>query len=124
LNSYDSSLLEQWNKQYVWHPFTQMQQYLREKPLIIERGEGSYLIDVEGNRYLDGVSSLWVTVHGHCHPELTRAIKEQLDLIAHSTLLGIANVPSIWFPAPWLYPWSNGRNHDDLPLRSVQNFTR
>lgn len=95
MNSYDSSLLEQWNKQYVWHPFTQMQQYLREKPLIIERGEGSYLIDVEGNRYLDGVSSLWVTVHGHCHPELTRAIKEQLDRIAHSTLLGIANVPSI-----------------------------
>lgn len=92
---YDPSLLEQWDKQYVWHPFTQMQQYLQEKPLIIERGEGSYLIDVEGNRYLDGVSSLWVTVHGHCHPELNRAIREQLDRIAHSTLLGIANVPSI-----------------------------
>ncbi len=89
------SLLEQWDKQYVWHPFTQMQQYLREKPLIIKQGEGSYLIDVEGNRYLDGVSSLWVTVHGHCHPELNQAVKEQLDHIAHSTLLGIANVPSI-----------------------------
>ena len=92
---YDPSLLEQWDKQYVWHPFTQMRQYLREKPLIIDRGEGSYLIDVEGNRYLDGISSLWVTVHGHCHPELNQAIREQLDRIAHSTLLGIANVPSI-----------------------------
>lgn len=95
MNSYDPSLLEQWDKQYVWHPFTQMQQYLREKPVIIKQGEGSYLIDVEGNRYLDGVSSLWVTLHGHCHPELNRAIKEQLDRIAHSTLLGLANVPSI-----------------------------
>ncbi|AEG14879.1 adenosylmethionine-8-amino-7-oxononanoate aminotransferase [Desulfofundulus kuznetsovii DSM 6115] len=92
---YDPALLEQWDKEYVWHPFTQMQQYTREKPLIIARGEGSYLIDVEGNRYLDGVSSLWVTVHGHCHPALNRAIKEQLDEIAHSTLLGLANVPSI-----------------------------
>ncbi|MCG0278868.1 MAG: adenosylmethionine--8-amino-7-oxononanoate transaminase [Thermanaeromonas sp.] len=95
MSSYDPSLLEQWDKQYVWHPFTQMQQYLQEKPVIIKQGEGSYLIDVEGNRYLDGVSSLWVTVHGHCHPELNRAIKEQLDRIAHSTLLGLANVPSI-----------------------------
>ncbi|MDQ0285800.1 adenosylmethionine-8-amino-7-oxononanoate aminotransferase [Desulfofundulus luciae] len=92
---YDPVLLEQWDKQYVWHPFTQMQQYAREKPLIIARGEGSYLIDVEGNRYLDGVSSLWVTVHGHCHPALNRAVKEQLDKIAHSTLLGLANIPSI-----------------------------
>ncbi|WP_341349596.1 adenosylmethionine--8-amino-7-oxononanoate transaminase [Desulfofundulus thermosubterraneus] len=95
LTKYDPVLLEQWDKQYVWHPFTQMQQYVREKPLIIARGEGSYLIDVEGNRYLDGVSSLWVTIHGHCHPALNRAIKEQLDKIAHSTLLGLANVPSI-----------------------------
>ncbi|RKO67310.1 adenosylmethionine--8-amino-7-oxononanoate transaminase [Desulfofundulus salinus] len=92
---YDPALLEQWDKEYVWHPFTQMQQYAQEKPLIIARGEGSYLIDVEGNRYLDGVSSLWVTVHGHCHPVLNRAIKEQLDEIAHSTLLGLANIPSI-----------------------------
>ncbi|MQL51187.1 adenosylmethionine--8-amino-7-oxononanoate transaminase [Desulfofundulus thermobenzoicus] len=95
MQTFDPVLLEQWDRQYVWHPFTQMQQYVQEKPLIIARGEGSYLIDVEGNRYLDGVSSLWVTVHGHCHPALNRAIKEQLDLIAHSTLLGLANVPSI-----------------------------
>lgn len=87
--------LEQWDRDFVWHPFTQMRVYCREKPLIIERGEGSYLYDVEGNRYLDGISSLWVTVHGHNRPELNRAVVEQLNKVAHSTLLGLANVPSI-----------------------------
>src|SRR5215208_5404827 len=83
------------DKAYVWHPFTQMADYLRDEPLIVERGEGSYLIDTEGRRYLDGVSSLWVTVHGHRKAEIDAAIVAQLGCIAHSTLLGIANVPSI-----------------------------
>jgi adenosylmethionine-8-amino-7-oxononanoate aminotransferase len=87
--------LEQWDCEYIWHPFTQMQEYVKSRPLVIERGEGSHLFDVEGNRYLDGVSSLWVTVHGHNKKELNDAIKEQLDKISHSTLLGLANVPSI-----------------------------
>jgi adenosylmethionine-8-amino-7-oxononanoate aminotransferase len=87
--------LEQWDKEYIWHPFTQMKQYRKEKPLIIERGEGSYLIDIEGNRYLDGYSSLWVNVHGHSHPELNDALRRQAENIAHSTLLGSANIPSI-----------------------------
>lgn len=87
--------LELWDKQYIWHPFTQMRQYCREKPLIIERGEGSYLFDIEGNRYLDGISSLWVTVHGHGKEQINRAIREQLNKVAHSTLLGQANIPSI-----------------------------
>src|SRR3954447_13774490 len=80
---------------YLWHPFTQMADYLRDEPLIVERGEGSYLIDTEGRRYLDGVSSLWVTVHGHRKAELDEAIKTQLSKVAHSTLLGLSNVPSI-----------------------------
>lgn len=92
---YSKDKLARWDQQYIWHPFTQMQEYLKIEPLIIERGEGSYLIDVEGNRYLDGVSSLWVTVHGHNKKELNQAIKEQVDKISHSTLLGLANVPSI-----------------------------
>ncbi len=92
---FDYNQLAQWDKDYVWHPFTQMQMWKANDPLIIERGEGSYLIDVLGNRYLDGISSLWVTVHGHAHPILTQAIKDQVDKIAHTTLLGLANVPSI-----------------------------
>jgi adenosylmethionine-8-amino-7-oxononanoate aminotransferase len=87
--------LSEKDKRYVWHPFTQMDEWLRTEPLIIERGEGSFLIDVEGNRYLDGVSSLWVTVHGHRKRAIDRAVRAQLDRIAHSTLLGLANVPSI-----------------------------
>ncbi|MCL5982175.1 MAG: aminotransferase class III-fold pyridoxal phosphate-dependent enzyme, partial [Firmicutes bacterium] len=72
-----------------------MQEYRGEQIPIIERGEGSYLVDIEGNRYLDGISSLWVTVHGHCHQEINRAVQSQMGKISHSTLLGLANVPSI-----------------------------
>ncbi len=87
--------LVQWDHQYVWHPFTQMKEWEQEDPLIIERGEGSYLIDTKGERYLDGVSSLWVNIHGHRHPTLNQAIKSQLDRISHSTLLGLSNPPAI-----------------------------
>jgi lysine---8-amino-7-oxononanoate aminotransferase len=83
------------NKQYLWHPFTQMKDYVAEDPLIIARGEGIKLIDVNGKAYYDGFSSVWLNVHGHNVPELNRAIVEQLEQVAHSTLLGMANVPSI-----------------------------
>ncbi len=86
--------LEGWDKQYIWHPFTQMKDWLGNDPLIIERGNGVYLYDTKGNKYLDGVSSLWVTVHGHRKRELNQAIKTQLDRIAHTTLMGLANPPS------------------------------
>lgn len=92
---YSYEQLEQWDKAYVWHPFTQMKTYVQERPLIIERGQGSYLFDVNGNKYLDGYASLWVNVHGHNDPELNEALHEQIEAIAHSTLLGSANVPSI-----------------------------
>jgi adenosylmethionine-8-amino-7-oxononanoate aminotransferase len=83
------------DKRYVWHPFTQMQDWLRDEPLVIASAEGNYLIDVNGQRYLDGVSSLWVNVHGHRCPEIDAAIRQQLDRVAHTTLLGLGNVPSI-----------------------------
>jgi len=72
-----------------------MQEWEQEEPLIIERGKGSYLIDTEGKRYLDGISSIWVNLHGHNHPVLDRAIKKQLDKIAHSSLFGLSNPPAI-----------------------------
>jgi adenosylmethionine---8-amino-7-oxononanoate aminotransferase len=84
-----------WDHQYLWHPFTQMQEWEQEKPLIIARGKGSYLIDTEGRRFLDGTSSIWVNLHGHRHPSLDRAIKRQLDKIAHSSLFGLSNPPAI-----------------------------
>ncbi len=83
------------DQRYVWHPFTQMGDWLDGRPLVIERAEGNYLIDTEGNRYLDGISSMWVNLHGHDHPKIRRAIHEQLDRLAHSTLLGLASVPSV-----------------------------
>jgi adenosylmethionine---8-amino-7-oxononanoate aminotransferase len=80
---------------YLWHPFTQMREWMGEEPLIIEAGQGHYLIDIEGKRYLDGVSSLWCNVHGHRKEELDQAIKEQLGRIAHSTFLGLSHAPGI-----------------------------
>ncbi len=81
----------------VWHPFTQMASYAEEEPVVVERGEGVFLIDTDGDRYYDGVSSIWLNVHGHRTEAIDDAIRDQLDRIAHSTLLGISNVPAIKF---------------------------
>jgi adenosylmethionine-8-amino-7-oxononanoate aminotransferase len=81
----------QLDHRHLWHPFTQQQDWLAEEPLMIEAAEGSELIDAEGNRYLDGVSSLWCNVHGHRHPLIDRAIRDQLDRVAHSTMLGLSH---------------------------------
>ena len=75
----DKKTLVDWDKRYLWHPFTQMQDWLAEDPVIIERGEGCYLIDIDGNRYIDGVASMWANVHGHNHPDLNTALKTQID---------------------------------------------
>jgi adenosylmethionine-8-amino-7-oxononanoate aminotransferase len=87
--------LEQWDREHVWHPFTPMQTYAEEHPLIIARAHGCFLVDLDGKEYIDGVSSMWCNVHGHRVPELDAAIREQLDAVAHSTLLGLGNAPSI-----------------------------
>ena len=83
------------DSRFVWHPFTPMQAYASEAAPVIVAGEGFDLIDESGQRYLDGVSSLWCNVHGHRVPEIDRAISAQLDRIAHSTLLGLGSDPSI-----------------------------
>ena len=87
--------LKEWDKEYIWHPFTQMKEYIREDTVIIEEGEGVILKDIDEREYIDGVSSLWTNVHGHRKKELDQALKRQIDKIAHSTLLGISNVPAI-----------------------------
>ena len=87
--------LAQWDHAYLWHPFTQMKEWEQEDPVIVERGKGSYLIDTEGHRYLDGTSSIWVNLHGHQHPTLDKALRQQLEKVAHSTLLGLSNPPAI-----------------------------
>ncbi len=80
---------------YLWHPFTQMKEWMEEEPLVIESGEGAVLRDTKGNEYIDANSSIWTNLHGHRHPAITAAIKEQVDRIAHSSFLGLSNVPAI-----------------------------
>lgn len=83
------------DKRFVWHPFTQMKEWQEEDVLVIEKGEGMWLEDADGRKYLDGVSSLWCNVHGHRVPEIDAAVRAQLDKIAHSTFLGLSNEPAI-----------------------------
>ncbi|HET7490136.1 MAG TPA: adenosylmethionine--8-amino-7-oxononanoate transaminase [Acidimicrobiales bacterium] len=86
---------EEWARRdaaVVWHGFTQMASFLDEEPVLVERADGHELIDADGNRYLDAISSLWVTTLGHRVPELDQAVRDQLDRVAHSTMLGHGNV--------------------------------
>ena len=85
----------EYDKNFVWHPFTQMKEYEEKEPIVIEGAEGVYLVDTEGRKYIDGVSSLWVNIHGHKVPEIDRAIKDQVEKLGHSTLLGITNPPAV-----------------------------
>ena len=79
----------------VWHPFTQQSLWLGDEPTVVDRAEGPWLFDVDGRRYLDGVSSLWVTTFGHREPEIDAAIVAQLGRLDHATFLGTTHVPGI-----------------------------
>ena len=83
------------DKKCVWHPFTQMAGWVDSEPVIIDSADGFYLIDTEGNRYIDGFSSLWCNVHGHRVEKIDAAIRTQLDKVSHSTLLGLAQTRSV-----------------------------
>lgn len=87
-----TSQLRHWDREHYWHAFTQMAEY---EPFIIERAEGPWLFDIDGQRYLDGVSSLWCNVHGHRHPRIDQAIAEQMTRVAHVTSLGMSNPTTI-----------------------------
>ncbi len=84
--------LVRWDREHVWHAFTQMAEY---EPLLIERAHGCTLVDIDGREYLDGTSSLWCNVHGHAHPRIDAAIREQLSRVAHTTLLGASNPTTV-----------------------------
>jgi len=83
------------DRHYIWHPFTQMKEWMEKEPLVIESGAGAVLRDVQGNEFIDANSSIWTNLHGHRHPRITQAIKDQLDRIAHSSFLGLSNVPAV-----------------------------
>ena len=88
------------DRRHVWHPFTQMQGWMEDEDvLVIHRAQGFWLEDTDGKRYLDGISSLWCNLHGHQVEAMDRAVSEQLGRVAHSTLLGMANTPSIQLAA-------------------------
>ena len=86
--------LAQLDHAHVWHPFTQMRDWLRREPIVITSGKGAVLRDVHGKEYLDANASIWTNLHGHQHPKINAAIMRQLQKIAHSSALGFANEPA------------------------------
>ncbi|RMF31526.1 MAG: aspartate aminotransferase family protein, partial [Candidatus Nitrosothermus koennekii] len=87
--------LEEIDREHLWHPYTQMQEMLDRKIRIIDRAEGFHLIDIEGNRYIDGVASMWCNVWGHNRVEIINTIKEQINNLTHSSLFGLSNDKAI-----------------------------
>lgn len=87
----ETGRLRELDRRYVWHPFTRMDRWMADEPLVIERAEGCWLVDTDGRRYLDGNASLWVNVHGHRRAELDEAVRAQLERVAHTTFLGLSN---------------------------------
>lgn len=95
ITNFHQEELQRVSRQHLWYPFTQMQELEREPMVVIESAQGCWLQDTSGKRYLDAVGSIWTNVHGHCHPHIDEALRRQLDRVAHSTLLGLSNVPAI-----------------------------
>jgi len=95
LTAANASTWAQRDRQHVWHPFTQHQQWATQDPLVVEWAQGCWLVDVHGSRYLDGNSSLWVNVWGHDEPSLLAALHAQADAVPHATFLGLTNPPAI-----------------------------
>lgn len=91
MSNFTTEILRDYDRRFVWHPFTQMRDWEAEEQIVITRGEGAWLIDSDGKRYLDGVAAIWTNVHGHCRREINDAIKVQVDRLEHSTLLGLAS---------------------------------
>lgn len=107
----EKARLKDLDRRLVWHPFTQMHTYAREDPIVIARADGVHLEDIDGNRYLDGYSSMWCNVHGHRVEDIDDAVRGQLDRVAHSTLLGLSNIPAIRLAEKLVEITPRGLNH-------------
>ena len=119
--------LAQLDHAHVWHPFTQMRDWLRREPIVITSGRGAVLRDVHGREYLDANSSIWTNLHGHNHPKLNAALKRQLGKIAHSSALGFANEPASLLAAK-LVEMANGElrmaNRDGTRAKANSQLTK
>ena len=104
--------------QYVWHPFTQMKDWLAEEPIVIVSGKGPTLTDQRGRKYLDANASIWTNLHGHNHPKINQAIQRQLSKISHSSALGLANQPAARLAAELIQLAE--QKTDELPSRRRQ----
>ena len=105
------------DQKHVWHPFTQMRDWLRREPIVIVEGKGSVLRDVKGREYLDANSSIWTNLHGHRHPKINAAIQRQLKKIAHSSALGFANEPASLLAARLVKAAETNCVSNDKPAR-------
>jgi adenosylmethionine-8-amino-7-oxononanoate aminotransferase len=114
------SNLAQLDKNFVWHPFTQMRDWIKGDPIVIVSGRGAVLRDVRGREFLDANSSIWTNLHGHNHPRLNAAIQEQLKKIAHSSALGLANEPASLLAARLIKAAALPRNLQ-IPQSAIRN---
>lgn len=90
--------MENWAEkdlEYIWHPCSQMKDYEELKPIVIKKGEGVYLYDIEGNKYLDVISSWWCNLLGHCNPTINKAVKEQIDKLEHVIFANFTHTQAI-----------------------------
>lgn len=136
-SSWDTAAIVAADKRHVWHPFTPMARWCapEHQPLVLVRGEGVYLWDSDGNKYIDGNSSIWTNIHGHNHPYINAAIKRQLDQVAHTSFLGFTNPAAVQlaerlvslFPADTLtrvFFSDDGSTAMEVALRIVEQHWR
>ena len=121
--------LAQLDHAHVWHPFTQMRDWLRSEPRVIVSGQGAVLRDEQGREYLDANSSIWTNLHGHAHPRINAAIQRQLGKVAHSSALGLANEPASLLAAKLVkavaFPNPQSATRNPQPaIRNPQSATR
>lgn len=111
--------IAQLDQKFIWHPFTQMRDWLKHEPIVIRSGKGAVLRDVHGKRYLDANSSIWTNLHGHNHPAINSAITRQLQKIAHSSALGLANEPASLLAGKLVATANSKSKSENLKLNKV-----